>query len=212
MAAIVDPEGVPIHEDILQDNRYGPSIPGTDILSALQSFSQNCFLKDGLTKSEDTYAKYKYDPPSCSVKESTDNYTYYSAIDETKLAPQDVPKLRVLLRELHDLNETSNKFFQKREEQAVKILEKGGSQDNEYSLRLNYMNRRKETANSNSIALTIITIVFMLTLFTIGYLYFTKQIESINDYIILTLPFTIFIGAVFLGYIFVPNYALFINS
>lgn len=209
--SVVDPTGIPIHNDIVNDNRYGPAIPGIDILQSLSNFTGNCFLKDGLSKSNNQYVNYTYDPPTCDISDKLAVYNFQQDVQVSDIPSTSVPKLRILLKELQDLNHTANTFFQKREEQAVKILENGGTPDTEYSMRLQYMDRRHNTANSNGIALTLMIIVTIFTLFTGGYLYFNDKLSSMTDYILISLPITVFIVSILLGYIFITDYSLFLH-
>jgi hypothetical protein len=209
---IVDSEGVPIHGDVLQDNRYGPAIPGVDILQNLSDFNQNCFLNSGLdVKGYETYKRITVGNDTCDISDKLTNYEYYQDIRTSDVPSDTVPKLRILLKEVSEINNLSNQFFQKREEKAVEILEKSTTPDNEYSMRLNYINRRKHTANSNTISLIISIVIISLTLFTGGYLYFAGKIKSPMDYAIITLPISILILSLLLGYVFVKDYALFLT-
>ena len=209
---IVDSEGVPIHGDILQDNRYGPAIPGVDILQNLSQFKENCFLTSGLTRDDyETYKKMDQEGDSCNISDKLDTYGFHQDIRTSDVPSSAVPKIRILLKEFHELNQFSNQFFQKREEKAVEILEKSKSPDTEYSMRLNYMNRRKHTANSNTIALIISLVIVFLTIFTLGYMFFSGKIQSPIQYAIITLPISILVVSILLGYIFISNYALFLT-
>jgi hypothetical protein len=209
---IVDSEGVPIHGDILQDNRYGPAIPGVDILQNLSNFTQNCFLTYGLNR--DGYEKYEIipqDPNTCDISDKLLNYSYQQNIRTSDVPATTVPKLRILLKELHALNELSNRFFQEREEKAVEILERNSTPDTEYSMRLNYMNRRQYTANSNTIALILSIVIIGFTLFTGGYLYFAGKLSSPLDLAIVFLPIAVLGIALMLGYVFIKDYAIFLS-
>lgn len=210
---IVDSEGVPIHNDIIQDNRYGPSIAGIDILANLSAFTDNCFLTYGLNR--DGYSQYEKiedDPNTCTLSGGQGEYSYQQDIRTTRVPSETVPKIRILLKELHELNNQANLFFKKREEKAVEILEKGGgTQDTEYSLRLDYMNRRQHTANTNTIALVLIAVIMIFTIFTLGYLYFSGKIKNTLDYVILTLPISMYVLSVILGYLWIGNYSLFLS-
>jgi hypothetical protein len=208
---VVDSEGVVIHNDIVQDNQYGPAIPGIDILQNLSNFTDNCFLTSGLNRS-DSYEQYqKIENGTCDISDKLTDYDFRQDIRTTDVPSSTVPKLRILLKELHELNEKANDFFTKREEKAVEILDKSKTPDTEYSLRLNYMNRRDHTASSNSIALIIYTIIAIFTLFTGGYLYFIGKLQSPMDYIIVTLPIAIWVISIMLGYVFITRYSLFLS-
>lgn len=210
---VVDSEGVIIHNDIVQDNKYGPAIPGIDILSSLSNFTENCFLNAGLNRNDnyEQYQKINTGNDTCDISDRLTTYGFQQDIRTTDVPSSTVPKLRILLKELHELNNLSNKFFNKREEKAVEILEKGNTSDTGYSMRLNYMNRRKHTASSNSIALILTIIIFIFTIFTGGYLYFTGQIQDSMTFVIVLLPIIVWIVSILLGYIFIKQYALFLT-
>ena len=210
---VVDSEGVIIHNDIIQDNKYGPTIPGVDILESLSNFTENCFLNAGLNRSDhyEQYQKIESGNNTCDVSDRLTTYGFQQDIRTTDVPSSAVPKLRILLKELHELNSLSNAFFDKREQKAVEILEKGGTPDTEYSMRLNYMNRRNHTASSNSIAIVLTIIIFMFTFFTGGYLFFIKKLENTLSYIIVLLPIIVWVLSILLGYIFIKQYSLFLS-
>ena len=210
---VVDSEGVIIHNDIVQDNKYGPAIPGIDILSNLSNFTENCFLNDGLNRSDqyEQYKKIESENNTCDVSDRLTTYGFQQDIRTTDVPSNTVPKLRILLKELHDLNSLANTFFDKREQKAVEILEKGNTPDTGYSLRLNYMNRRNHTASSNSIAIILTIIIFIFTIFTGGYLYFTKKLTNTLSYVIVLLPIILWVVSILLGYIFIKQYTLFLS-
>lgn len=210
---VVDSEGVVIHNDIVQDNKYGPAIPGIDILSSLSNFTENCFLTSGINRSDhyEQYKKVNSGNDTCDISDRLSTYDFQQDIRTTDVPSSAVPKLRILLKELHELNTLANTFFDKREQKAVEILEKGNSPDTGYSMRLNYMNRRDQTASSNSIALVLTIIVFMFTIFTGGYLYFTGKLENTLSYVIVLLPIILWVVSIMLGYVFIKQYALFLS-
>lgn len=210
---VVDSEGVIIHNDIVQDNKYGPAIPGIDILSSLSNFTENCFLNSGLNRSDhyEQYKKIESDNNTCDISDRLTTYGFQQDIRTTDVPSSSVPKLRILLKELHELNSMANTFFDKREQKAVEILEKGNTPDTGYSMRLNYMNRRKHTASSNSIAMILTILIFIFTIFTGGYLYFTGKLENTLSYGIVLLPIIVWIISILLGYIFIKQYPLFLS-
>lgn len=210
---VVDSEGVVIHNDIVQDNKYGPAIPGVDILASLSNFTENCFLTSGLNRANhyEQYKEVNSGDNVCDISDRLSTYDFQQDIRTTDVPSSTVPKLRILLKELHEINTLANTFFDKREQKAVEILEKGSTPDTGYSMRLNYMNRRNQAASSNYIALVLTIVIFIFTVFTGGYLYFTGKIETILSYLIILLPIILWIVSIMLGYIFIKNYTLFLS-
>lgn len=208
---VVDSEGVVIHNDVIQDNQYGPAIPGVDILENLSSFTQNCFLTSGLDRTNHYEQYQKIHSGDCDISDRLNTYEFQQDIRTTDVPSSNVPKLRILLKELHELNTRANSFFEMREQKAVEILDQSRTPDTEYSVRLKYMNRRSHTASSNSIAIMIAIMIAIFTLFTGGYLYFTGKLNNSSDYVLIIMPVIIWVIAIILGYVFINEYTLFLS-
>ena len=206
----MDPENVPIHVDILEDNKYGPAVPGVDILQSLTDFAGNCFLTDGLERGKGEYATFKTDPGVCDVSDKLTDYPYNQGIQTVSVPSDIVPKVRILLREFHLVNEKANQFFQDRSARAVELLDTPDTtQNTKYSIRSEYIDRRHAAEQSNAISLLIMAVVTIFTLFTAGYIIIVKGMPKENwEYAALLSPIIVFLAVVTAGYILIPGYQI----
>jgi len=206
----MDPENVPIHADILEDNKYGPSVPGVDILQSLTDFAGNCFLKDGLDRKKSEYAKFKTDPGVCDVSDKLADYSYNQGIQTINVPSDIVPKVRILLREFHLVNEVTNTFFEERAKRAVSVLDTPEEVNNtKYSVRSEYIDRRHAAEQANAIALIIMAVISIFTIFTGSYIIFTNGPPKENwEYVALSLPIIVFLAVISVGYILIPGYQI----
>jgi hypothetical protein len=213
---IVDPNGSPIHKDVLENNKYGPKIPYTTLLENLRRFqgfdnkSQNCVITSELQKPSPSYASFVEDANVCVPTKENGKFTISTDATTTQtINSEDVMKLRILLKEIIQLNEVSNRFFDLREKKAVDLLENNNG--SEFSLRLHYLNRRDSAAFSNQVSLWVISALYIFLTFTVGYLYFTGKLETTTQKIIAGLPFAIPAIMIVLGYVTIGNYSLFLE-
>lgn len=213
---IVDPNGSPIHKDVLENNKYGPKIPYVNLLENLRRFQgfdnkgQNCVITSELGKPSPSYASFVQNDDVCVPTTKNGQITIQTDATKTQsVSSEDIMKLRILLKEINQLNEVSNRFFDLREKKAVDLLE--NQNGGESSMRLYYLNRRENAAFSNQISLWVMSILYVFLTFTVGYLYFTGKLETTTQKIVAGLPFVLPIVMIILGYLIIDKYSLFLQ-
>jgi len=225
-ANIMDPTGVPINKDIIVTNRYGPSVPFTEILRNLQSSTNGtCFLNSNLGSkisiTPDNQMRYEPNDPktmSCSPTIDKGEFRYTDGQTTVKLDIPTTTKIRILLQEMALLNNQSNTFFDERSKQAINLLSNESSDPAGISsYRMTYMTRRENASSSNYGAWIAVSVIIILWAFTASYVYFTgnggsgNEAGSIPSLAMLSIvPATVIILTM-MGYVFMDGYGMFIS-
>jgi hypothetical protein len=224
-AQVLDPNGIPIHKDIIASNRYGPSIPFTSLLQTLQgsgTSSGMCLLNKNLTSnifigglSNDQLqfspnVVSKLSTESCSPVIDKGIFKITDGQTNIRLNLQTATRIRILLQELSLLNQQANLFYDERGKKAVEMLSDSPSDPaGVSSYRMTYMTRRETASSSNYGAWVAIAVIVVVWAFTASYAYFSGGGE-VGMAMLSIVPASVIV-LMMLGYVFIDGYGMMIS-